>query len=232
MSDVSRDRYRAGKRLWSAEDDATLRARYPHEPTATIAKELRRTVSATYGRVGKLGLQKSAAYLATAPECRLRPGHQIGVATRFQPGSVPANKGLRRPGYAPGRMASTQFQPGGSLTRRPVGATRLIEGYVYRKVAAVPKVPWTRNWILEHHLVWTAAHGPIPEGYRVCFIDGDPTHTTLDNLRLVSRRDLMARNSIHTLPPEIVSTLQVLGALTRQIRRRWNAAEEQDGRSA
>jgi len=26
---------------------------------------------------------------------------------RYEKGNVPANKGLRRPGYAPGRMAST-----------------------------------------------------------------------------------------------------------------------------
>lgn len=106
------DRFRAGKRLWNPEDEELLQARYPHEPTAPIAKALRRSVSAVYLRAKLLGLAKSAAYLASPAACRLRRGDQVGAAFRYPKGHVPANKGLRRPGWAPGRMSETQFRKG------------------------------------------------------------------------------------------------------------------------
>lgn len=143
------DRYRAGKRLWSAAEDAMLRAIYPHRPTPAVAARLRRTLCATYARADKLGLRKSATYLASPAACRLRRGDNVGAAFRFQKGQVPANKGLRRPGWAPGRMKETQFTPGtlnGMAAQRfkPIGSTRMVDGYLYRKLSAVPG-PWTVN---------------------------------------------------------------------------------------
>lgn len=75
------DRYRAGKRLWSLADDATLREWYPHEPTAVLARVLRRTPIAVSARAGLLGLHKSAAYLASPAACRTN-GRQ-GLRTRY-----------------------------------------------------------------------------------------------------------------------------------------------------
>lgn len=88
-----------------------MRARYPHERTETLARDLGRTCGAVYQRADRLRLAKSAAYLASPAACRTN-GRQ-GMGTRFQKGSVPANKGLRgRKGWAPGRMAEGQFKPG------------------------------------------------------------------------------------------------------------------------
>jgi len=63
-----------------------------------------------------MGLTKSAAYLASPAACRLRKGDNVGAARRFRPGHVPANKGLRRPGWSTGRMAETQFKKSGNAT--------------------------------------------------------------------------------------------------------------------
>jgi len=124
-------------------------------------------------------------------------------------------------------MKETQFKPGVPSHRyMPVGSTRLIEGYVYRKVSDVPKVPYTVNWKPEHMLVWTRVNGPIPPGHAITFRDGDRTNTRIENLALISRRELMARNTVHNLPPALRSTIQLLGALNRQIRRRTNRAEQ------
>jgi hypothetical protein len=229
---VSSDRFRAGKRLWNKADDAFMRARYPHEPTPAIARQLRRTVCAVYNRAEILGLVKSAEYLASPDACRLRRGDNIGAAFRFKKGLVPANKGLRRPGWAPGRMKETQFKKGQSTNKMPIGSTRLVDGYVYRKVSDIPNVPWTRNWRQEHYLVWEAAHGPIPSGHAVAFKNRDRTDVRLDNLECITRRELMARNTVHNLPKPLAQTIQLLGALNRQIRRRTKNREEQDRRSA
>jgi hypothetical protein len=129
-------------------------------------------------------------------------------------------------------MRETQFKAGqlsGVALKRfkPIGSTRLVDGYLYRKVAAVSG-PWTRNWKPEHVLIWTAAHGPIPARHALCFRNGDKADVRLENLELIPRRSLMARNSVHNLPEPIVKTVQLLGALNRQIRKRSGHAEKQD----
>jgi len=227
------DRFRAGKRLWSRRDDAQLRARYPHEPTAAVARDLRRSLTAVYARARLLGVAKTPAYLASPEACRLRRGDHVGRRFRFPPGHVPANKGLRRPGWSAGRMRETQFKPGerhGVAARRymPVGSTRLVDGYLYRKVSDVMGVPWTVNWKIEHRLIWERAHGPIPPGHALVFRNGDRTDVRLANLACISRRALMARNSVHTLPPALAQTVLLLGALNRRLRRKDTHGSKQD----
>ena len=229
------------RRLWSVEDERRLRALYPDTLTAALAARLRRSLAATYQRARQLHVAKSEAYLASPAACRLRRrgDEHPGRATQFPKGHVPANKGLRRPGYAPGRMAETQFRKGqrsGKAAEHlmPIGSTRLIDGYRYRKVSEVPNVPYTVNWKLESVLIWEAAHGPVPPGHAVAFSNGDKGDVRLETLELVSRRELLRRNSIHRLPPALVETIQALGALTRQIHRREtpHGREEQDRRPA
>lgn len=223
------DRYRAGKRLWSAEDDATLRERYPNEPTQKIAADLRRSVSATYARADKLGLQKSAEYLASPAACRTN-GRQ-GIGTRFEKGHVPVNKGLRRPGWAPGRMKETQFRKGerrGVAVRlyQPIGAERISkDGYRERKIN--DGLPLQKRWRAVHLIVWEEANGPLPAGHAIVFKNGDKTDIRLDNLECITRAELMRRNAIHTLPEPLVSTIRLLGSVNRQIRKRAKN-EEQD----
>ena len=231
---MSSDRYRAGKRLWSTADDARLRRIYPNEPTAAVAQTLRRTVFSVYGRADLLGLRKSEAYLASPAACRLRREDFVGAATRFKPGHTPANKGSRRPGWFAGRMKTTQFKKGQAQhTWVTIGTeTRDPDGYLKRKVADDRTKASRFNWRFVHVLVWTEAHGPVPHGFAVAFKNGDKTDIREENLELISRRELMARNTVHNLPKPLAQTIHLLGALKRQIRRRTRLAEEQDSRSA
>lgn len=229
------------RRPWTAADDAALRRRYPDEPTATLAVAIGRTTKAVYQRAKLLGLAKSAAYLASPAACRTN-GRQ-GMGTRFQKGSVPANKGLRgRKGWAPGRMAETQFKPGvrqGVAARnwRPIG-TIAIDGEGYQRIKVREALPGeafgfgnTKVWPLLNRHLWAEAHGPIPPGHAVVFKDGNRQHCVLSNLELVSCAELMRRNTVHRLPAPLPQTIQLLGALKRQIRRRTRG-EEQDRRPA
>jgi hypothetical protein len=226
------DKFRAGKRLWSKADDRTLRRTFPHARTEIVAQQLRRTYTAIAARAALLGLHKSAAYMASPDAYRFRRGQGGGEAFRFPKGHVPANKGVRRPGWSVGRMRQTQFKKGAlPHTYMPVGSTRLCDGYVYRKLSDVRNVPWTVNWKLEHFRIWEQVHGPVPAGHALAFHNGDRTDVRLDNLELITRRDLMRRNSVHNLPPALKQTVQLLGVLNRQIRRRTGRGQ-QDRRSA
>lgn len=224
------DRFRAGKRLWDPEDDVELRRLFPDAPTIQLVPVFRRTLQAIRARAGTLGLHKSAAFMASPHAYRFRRGQGGGEACRFAKGHVPANKGTRRPGWHRGRMKETQFKKGqlnGVAAHRfmPIGSFRIADGYLYRKISAVPG-PWTVNWKMEHVLVWARAHGPVPSGHALAFRNRDRTDVRLENLELLTRRELMARNTVHNLPKPLAQTVQLLGQLNRQIRRRTRHAEQ------
>jgi hypothetical protein len=141
----------------------------PDTPTEEIARRLGRELQATYRRAQALGLAKSAAYLASAASGRL----QAGAARRGAPiheGHVPANKGLRRPGWTAGRMPRRSSRRaradrhGGTV----VEADRqraAHDGYRWTKVTDIPGAPWTVNWKATHVLRWEQQHGPVPRGW-------------------------------------------------------------------
>lgn len=206
------------RRYWTRAEDRVMRRRYPHESSKVVAAALKRSLSATHGRARLLGLHKTAKYMASPEACRLRRGDQVGKAYRYPKGHVPANKGMKRPGFAVGRMAETQFKRGvPSWRTAAVGSTRIADGYVYRKMRDTQGVPWTANWILEHRRVWIAAHGAIPPGHAVVFKNGDRMATQLDNLELITQADLMRRNTVHNLPAPLKGAVYALGALNRTI---------------
>ncbi len=223
------------RRHWSAEETEILVREYADTPTAALAARFARPLQQVYAKATSLGLRKSEAYLASPHACRLRRGDHVGAPTRFKPGHVPANKGLRRPGWYAGRMLETQFKKGtlnGRAARLyvPIGTERLSkEGYLQRKFTN--ELRGAQRWKHVHVILWEERYGPVPKGYAVKFIDGDRRHVAIDNLCLVSRRDLAAMNRIWTLyPRELALAIQLQGQLKRKINRR--ARDERHHRSA
>jgi hypothetical protein len=233
---VTARRYK--RQPWTMAEEAIHSARYPNEPTAALAREMARPIGSVYQHALKIGLKKSAEYLASPAACRLRRGDRIGAATMFKKGQAPVNKGCaHRPGWAPGRMKDNQFKKGAPLRGwaatiyQPIGSERISkDGYLQRKVN--DDLPAQRRWRGVHILLWEAAHGPLPEGHAVVFINGDRRDIRLENLECITRQELMARNTVHRYPKPIAEAIQLLGALKRQIRRRTKANEEQDRRPA
>lgn len=66
-------------------------------------------------------------------------------------------------------------------------------------------------------MLWEAAHGPVPAGHALAFVNGDKTDIRLDNLECISRRELMARNTVHNYPPELRQIIRLKGAITKRI---------------
>lgn len=202
----------AERRPWTDAERALLRKRYPHEPTAKLATALGRRIKTVYAMASMLGLHKTPEYLATPISGRLRPGAKLGGATRFQRGHVTWNKGLRRPGWGPGRMKETQFKKGQYPSARwdpehyVVGALRWNGQYVDIKFREGP-----RAWRPFHLWLWEQENGPLPARHAVVFRDGDVLNIELANFELISRADLMLRNSVHNLPKPIAQSIQLLG---------------------
>jgi hypothetical protein len=215
-------------RPWTKREIAIIRRDYPRKVTKIIAADLGRPLSGVYKTANDLGVKKSVAFLASSESGRLTKLSAAGVAYRYPKGHVPANAGLRRPGWSAGRMRETQFKKGRpaceSRNYKPIGSYRInADGYLDRKLSDVG-LP-QRRWACVHRLVWIKANGPIPEGYAVAFKAGRATtdldKITIDALELVSRPELMRRNSYHTnYPKPIRRLIQLRGAVQRQINKR------------
>lgn len=209
------------RKPWIPAEIVQLCALYPDISTKRVAARMNRSISSIDGMAGILGLRKSVQYLASPAAFRFRRGYHAGWEYRFPKGHVPANKGLRRPGWAPGRMAETQFKKGNRSKRwnqedYPVGVLRLNSyGWVDMKIKEGP-----RAWHAFHAVLWEDAHGPVPKGFVLRFRDRDRLNIDLDNLELISRAENMRRNSIHNLPAPLRDTIQLLGQLKRRINER------------
>ena len=213
----TRNGWNTPRRPWTAENDQQLRELYPHHKTEKVAKMIGRTLQATNGRASTLELSKTAEYLASPDACRLRREDSPGVPYRFKKGQAPANKGLRRPGWGPGRMKETQFKKGEPTNWMPVGSHRTIDGYDYTKISDVRNVSHMVNWKPTHRLRWEALHGPIPKGKALKCL-GEKSNTDPANWVLVSRGLLPRLNGIHghgydQAPAELRPTILALAQL-------------------
>jgi len=67
----------------------------------------------------------------------------------------------------------------------------------------------------KHRVIWEKANGPIPEGSRIRFIDGNKLNCTLDNLALFSREENMHLNHLgfNNAPDELRETIILIARL-------------------
>jgi len=220
---------------WTDEMVEILRKRYPHEKTAKIAADLGVKLDRVFRKAKKMRLAKTAEYLASFDACRLRRDNTWGIPFRFKKGQVPPNKGLRRPGYAPGRMADTQFKSGQSPhNTHEIGSYRITkDGTLQRKVSNA-RGSNSKRWRGVHELVWVEANGPVPPKHIVVFKPGMRTNVleeiTLDKVECISLSENMRRNTYHNrYPKEIGLAIQMRGALTRRINTLTKQEESPDG---
>lgn len=213
------------RHVWTDDQVEILRCEYANTPTRDLAARFCLPMNRVYAKASKLGLAKSEEYFRTHVAGRLTEGSDRGAATRFPVGIRPWNKGKAHPHRNDG-----QFKPGRRpQTWVPVGTMRVTkDGILQRKVSDVSG-PGNLRWRSVHETVWIDAHGAIPAGHVVVFRPGqktsNPAEITVDRLELISRADLVRRNSIHRHGPEIAHLSQLKGAITRQINKRTRGAE-------
>jgi hypothetical protein len=227
---------RAEKRKpWSKQECKVLRAQYPNVKSELLAHRMGRSVTAVYQMAIRLRIRKSADYMASPPACRLRRMNNPGLATRFEKGHVPMNKGLRRPGWFRGRMRETQFKKGerrgnALINWRPIGTILPdSDGYLRIKIReAVNGEHYgfgnVRVWPLLNRHLWAQHYGSIPPGCNVVFKDGDRGNCVIENLELVTRAEMMRRNTIHNLPPALKQVIVLKGAIRRAVTERRKKA--------
>lgn len=208
----------AKKRHITTEDDIEyIREHYATMSTREIseARGMSKTTIADIAQ--RLGLRKTREWIAERARLRSSDPNHGGRATRFQVGGVSPNKGRKIEEWmSPEGIANssrTRFKKGRpSLNRRPVGSERVnVDGYIEVKIAEPNK------WRQKQRVVWEAAHGPVPAGSMVSFIDGNKQNCELSNLRVMTRADNLRRTSLHNYPDEVREVIHMRAVLKRHI---------------
>lgn len=213
---------------WTDAEVRRLRKLYPDLPAKKVAEQMALRVSQVYQMAARLGLKKSEEFKQSDMSGRIARGKQDPrmIASRFQPGLVPWNKGAHY--VAGGRSAETRFKSGRkpeeSANYQPIGTLRLSkDGYLEQKVSDDQSIVPARRWNFVHRLVWERSNGPIPTGFMVVFKPGQFTNNvellTDDRLECISRADNARRNSMWAKNPELMKLYQLKGAIQRQVNR-------------
>jgi hypothetical protein len=109
----------------------------------------------------------------------------------------------------------TQFKKGNRPHNyKPVGTERVNgEGYVDVKVADPNK------WRSKHILIWEKENGPVPKGHVIIFGDGNRLNLELDNLILVSRKQLaiLNKNNLIQKDADLTRTGIIVADIYRKI---------------
>ena len=222
------------RRPWTEAEREEVRRRYPDEVTADIGRDINRSVGGIYDQANKMGLKKSPEFMSRIHGSVLI---RAGAASRFHAEQSPWNKGIPGSTGNHPNTKRTQFKPcrrpEEARNYRPVGSLRVCkDGYLERKVTDDQSIAPARRWGGVHRLVWEAVNGPTPKGYVVVFRTGmastDPDEITIDRVELISRAELMRRNTRHNLPPELNALISTKARLTRLITEREKRHEKQD----
>ena len=114
-------------------------------------------------------------------------GLKSGLDGRFKNGHKVWNKGMK--GLQIGGK-ETQFKKGQTpINYREVGSERInVDGYTEIKVAD------PNRWRAKHVVVWESEKGSVPNGHVILFGDRNRLNVDIDNLILVSRKQLVTLN--------------------------------------
>lgn len=210
------------RKFWTEDELAILRELYPYMRSHDIAARLGCTHQQVLGKAWHLGLRKTKEAIARMARQAMDDLAHPGRQHQFQKGADPWNKGTHY--VAGGRSTETRFKAGArngraAINWAPIGTEReRSDGYLERKLTDTGVT--RRDFVCVHHIVWREAGREIPPGHALVFKDGNKRNFALDNLELVTRADLMRRNSVHNYGPEIAKLHQLQGAITRQINKR------------
>lgn len=204
------------KKIFTHEEIEFLKENYPNIRTDIIATKLNCSVYAIYNRAFKYGLEKSKKFLNSPDSGILFPGHNRGKLTQFKKGHTPANKGKNLTPEVREKVKHTWFKKG----HKPHNTKD--DGCISIRNNALKKpYKWIRikddEWELLQRIVWEKANGIIPKGHNIVFKDGNTLNCDLQNLEMISNKELMLRNTIIRYPEEIQTSMRTLAKLNKQI---------------
>lgn len=204
---------------WTVAQLAYLRAHYPDQTAKALAQALNIKASMVYTKARRLGLEKSAAFMASAASGRL--DGVKGAQTRFFKGQKSWNlnkKGLHF-------SEKSEFKKGSIPANvQDVGALRINSlGDLDIKVA-----PGKNQWVSMRRYCWESERGPIPPNMCIVPVNGDGHDTRIDNLKLVTRAENIRINLLARYPKELRNVMALRGRLKTAIQKRQEQQPERE----
>jgi hypothetical protein len=184
-------------------DDQFIRANFETMSFRAMAKTIGRSKYGVMYRLRLLGLVRSA-------EANARFN-----GTKFNIGSTPWNKGKKI--VVTEAMKHTFYKkgntPANTLPDNSISLRFSKEGrpYMFLRISK-------NNWKHIHVCLWEHYHGRAPEGYVVVFKNKDTLDVRIENLELITREELMKRNTIHNYPEPVKNAIRALGKLKKTIK--------------
>lgn len=187
-------------RKFTPEEDKVIRDNYLKMPIAMLEKNMGRPKGSVRQRLVILGL-KVPAHLVK----------KFVNGSRLKRGNESPTKGKKMEDYLSpekvARVRGAQFKTGNlpynTLHDGCLSIRKDSRGVYYEHIRI-----GLGKWIHHHRYLWEQANGPIPKGMVVSFIDGNQQNCELDNLELLSRKDMMLRNSaVIWMPKSYVARL-------------------------
>lgn len=132
-------------------------------------------------------------------------------STRFQKGSKAWNKGVNY--FAGGRSSTTQFKRGNKPhNTKHDGSERINkDGYTELRLSC-------NNWVLKHRHIYETHHKiDLETNQYVSFVDGNKQNFDIDNLQIVTRADMMLKNTIRQYPKELQEVIKVLNKVKKKV---------------
>lgn len=202
-----------GRTSCTPEMDEVIKRDYLTVSPQKIADKIGKSETSVKNRMRQLGLVIPREIV----EQRIRD-------SRIQKGAAPPNKGKKWADYLSEEqqdlLRKTQFKKGeDNHNNKYDGCISIRHDHTNRhggktyKYIRLSKGKWKQL----HVKVWEDANGPVPKGHAVVFKDGNTMNIVLDNLELVTRVELMRRNTIHRYPAELKHTIKILKKLKKQI---------------
>jgi hypothetical protein len=205
-------------KLWTESELKVLTKYYPVSYACEVAAKLNRSVSSVYGQACKMGLHKSAEWIDN--ELKVKQGDRLkakGAAYRFKKGSTPHNKGITMTDEVYQKVAPTMFKKGSEPPNRKYDGHERISKDGYIEIRIRPG-----KYVAKHRMIWESVNGKIADGMVISFKDRNPLNHDINNLELITRVELMDRNTIHQYPPALKVVIKSLSKLKNLIHAKQN----------
>lgn len=198
-------------RMFTPQEDAFIKANYDKITSGDIGKEIDRQPSVIRLRAKRLGLQVPAEKL-----------EEFKNKSRFKKSHVPFSKGKKREEFMTAEAialhAANWFKKGQKAHNEKNDGEITIRNN--RQNVPIYHIRLQANcWVPLHRHIWEQHNGPIPPLHNVVFKDGNTMNCIIENLELLSNEELMKRNTIHNLPPEIKEVINIGKSLNNKIKK-------------
>jgi hypothetical protein len=198
-------------RFFTPEEDKYLLANYKKMPLKRLAVTMGRREGTARQRLHLLGYKVPQEII-----------EKWRKESQFQRGQTPFNKGKRQEDFLSpegiNNSKATRFKSGGlpHNTKHDGAITiRYDKGkrpYYHIRIKKA-------KWEYLHRHIWQTKRGQIPKDKVVVFKDGNTLNCKISNLKIITKRANMNRNSVQRYPTELRRAIQKIGALNRKINR-------------